>query len=722
MTRYILQIILIVLSATLSLAQTSTKIVGQVKGRATLSPLSGATVSIVGSGYSVTADEQGVFRFENLPAGEYQLITRSLGYKPAISPVVTITEDNTVSLTIFLLPEPITLPPEVVETSLGELEPLSSVILEEDQIQRLSPVNLSEVLNTLPGIQVQQAGPNGPARISIRGSGTDQVLVLLNGLRLNSAQTGEADLNAIPVSQVKRIELIKGAQTALYGADALAGVVNIITSSAGLTEGLKIDSKYSAGSYGFRLWESALEQTFADNLNVSISANNSNSDGDFTYPDSGKIITRKNSGHISGNLFLDLGWHTSDQTQARLSIFKYFARHLLPGPLLQTNDSAYSKDNRFNLTLNSLVRLSRHVWLESKAGYQDWRQTYHIQEPFYIPVNVDYANRNYESDTRLNYSHKNFKLTHGISFLHSSLTGDDHQRPAQSIGTVKRSALSTFFSGQQSLKEKLIDLVVISGAFRFDKTTAFKSEWSPQLGLLLSQGESTKLSFKTNWSKAYHNPSLNALFWKEDAYSSGNPNLKPERSTNFEAGLELRLPLFGEITAGQTYFHNNIKDLIVWQRGFDGKYSPFNVARTRIEGYEQYLRWQSTGQLLELEFNHTRTDALNQTEIHTKYNNLLPFRPRHLYNFKFYLHSEKLDVGLNSRYASRRFTREQNTSGKILSAYTIWDLLLKFKHQIKGAELSLTVGAYNFTDQYYELIERYPMPGREYRLIAQFSL
>ncbi len=707
-----------------ALGQTNTKIIGQVQDKDTFSPIAGATVVIIGTSLTTSTNDRGYFYFENLPSGEYELEIRSLGYEPTKSDVIQVTEDHTVFLTIQLFRKPISLP-EVVVTSQpdeSELSSSQSVILNEEQIRRLPASTLSEVLNLVPGVYVQQASPHGPARISIRGSATDQVLVLLNGVRLNSAQTGEADLNTIPLSQVSRIEVIKGAQTGRYGADALAGAINIITSPTSAVKSTEVKSKVSNGSFGYQSWELGSQESFSEQIKLSTSLSNASSKGDFTYSDSGKIMTRVNSGQTSENAFLSLAWQPADRAQAQLSLFKYFARNELPGPLLQLNDSAYSKDRRFNLTFNSSLKLSPAFSLESKAGYQDWRQTYHIQEPFYIPVNVDYINRNWEAENRLDFAQGSNKISYGLSYLHSLLKGSDHQRPSLSLGTVSRSTFSTFVSGQKSIKNLLSDFALLTASLRLDKTSSFQPNWSPLLGVLVTRGQKLNFSLKANWGKSYHNPTLNALFWKEDAYSAGNHNLKPERAASFDAGAEIRLPLLGELLAGQTYFRNNVRDLIVWQRGFDGKYSPFNVSKVRIEGYEQTLLWRSSGDLLELEFNHTRSDAVNLTESHTQYGNLIPFRPRHLYNFKCYFKSEKLDLNLHSRYSSRRYTREQNTSGKQLPSYTIWDLALKFKPYLKGVEFGLTVGIYNFTDQNYELIERYPMPGREFRLTTQLAL
>ena len=715
----------LVLSAGQLSSQTTTKISGMVLDQTTLSPLPGAKVIIQGTAYSSTTDNYGLFSFENLPVGEYRLTFRSLGYQPRVSYPVSVAQDHQINLTVELQPQPFRLPELRVKTDRSETGDRNltsqSIILEENQIQRLSPSNLAEVLNSLPGVYVQETGTKNNTRVSIRGSAGDQVLILLNGVRINSAQTGEADLNAIPVSQVKRIEVVKGAQTARYGPDALAGVIDITTKTAGFSQPIRFQARTQSGSFGTRNWELSGEKQLIPGLNLSASGTRSSSTGDFTYADSGKIFTRTNAGQNSDNFFVNANWQRTEKHTASLTFFKYFAENELPGPLLQLNDSAYSRDKRLNLAFNSSHLFSSVFSLESKAGYQNWKQTFHIQEPFYIPVKVDYANKQWEAESRLRLDYSVTKLSLGLSYLKSTLEGIDYQRPASSIGKAGKNTFSGLISAQQFVEPKILDLLVLSTAGRIDKTSSLKTVFSPQIGLLVSQGYQTNLRLTSNWGKSYHNPTLNALFWKEDAYASGNPNLKPERATNYDAGIELRFPVLGELSAGQTYFRNYTRDLIIWQRSFDGKYTPVNVSKSLIEGYEQIVTWKVLKNVFEFEFNHTRSDAVNKTEIHTKYDNLIPFRPRHLYNFKCFLKSEKLDLFLQSRYASGRYLREQNTPDKKLPAHTIWDMGMKFKHSFYRFNFNFSVNVYNLTDENYELIERYPMPGRQFRLSAQLE-
>ena len=108
--------------------------------------------------------------------------------------------------------------------------PVSIALITRDEIEAMGAMELSEVLNGVEGVTAADYGPFGSQmKVKLRGSNAEQVLVLIDGKPVNSARQGDVDLSTIPLAMVDRIEIIKGPASALYGADALGGVVNIIT-------------------------------------------------------------------------------------------------------------------------------------------------------------------------------------------------------------------------------------------------------------------------------------------------------------------------------------------------------------------------------------------------------------------------------------------------------------------------------------------------------------
>lgn len=236
------------------------------------------------------------------------------------------------------------------------------------------------------------------------------------------------------------------------------------------------------------------------------------------------------------------------------------------------------------------------------------------------------------------------------------------------------------------------------------------------MGLSFTRIQNYSLTLRADYGKAYHNPNLNSLFWKEDAFAVGNLNLKPEKSESFNAGFEVSYPVWGKLELKFEYFHNFIRDLISWQRRFDGKFTPLNISKSEISGQELGLVWESSQKLLKIHFNHTITEALNKSGEYPVDRKYLVFRPRHSRNFRLdFSPSGWLTGYFKIHYVSKRYTRAENTEFKFLKPYTILDAGLFVRKKLLSSVVSLGIELENLTRESYELIERYPMPLRSWR-------
>jgi len=113
---------------------------------------------------------------------------------------------------------------------MSELIGSNLILVTADDIRRSGAATLGEVLSMQPGIQFDRdGGPGAPESVFIRGGNSSHTLLLIDGVRANSATTGAGAFQAIPLSLIERVEILSGAQSAMYGADAVSGVVNIIT-------------------------------------------------------------------------------------------------------------------------------------------------------------------------------------------------------------------------------------------------------------------------------------------------------------------------------------------------------------------------------------------------------------------------------------------------------------------------------------------------------------
>ena len=179
-------------------AQSNTRLRGLVIDQQDGAPIAGAIVQLEGTSYQVAAADRGNFAFDNIPLGVYRLQVTAPGYQIGelieIDLVVDVTRHVRVTLERKIYPvRGIT-----VSASRPKLHG-DVTIIDRQQIEDSRPSDLPELLESVEGVQVERTGPGGPTRIRIRGCAPKQVLVLMDGHKINPSGSGEADLSSVPV-------------------------------------------------------------------------------------------------------------------------------------------------------------------------------------------------------------------------------------------------------------------------------------------------------------------------------------------------------------------------------------------------------------------------------------------------------------------------------------------------------------------------------------------
>jgi iron complex outermembrane recepter protein len=226
-------------------AQTTGSITGVVTDGASGKPVAGAVVvatspAAPGEQTAVT-DAKGAFTIANLPAGKYTLQASIEGYKPETRSDLVLGENVTLRANLAVVPEAVQLEEVVVTGSRIRRKDLNTpapvTVLSSEQVTSSGKVSIGDFLQTLPeqggaiNTQVNNGG-DGTTEVSLRSLGSQRTLVLLNGRRMVAGGTSAGatvDLNSIPTAAIERIEILKDGASAVYGSDAIAGVVNIIT-------------------------------------------------------------------------------------------------------------------------------------------------------------------------------------------------------------------------------------------------------------------------------------------------------------------------------------------------------------------------------------------------------------------------------------------------------------------------------------------------------------
>lgn len=570
----------------------------------------------------------------------------------------------------------------------------SVTVITSDEIEKSGATNVAEVISTKTGVMVSEQGPVGALQsVTLRGSTYQQVLVLLDGKRLNSGSAGGYDLSELPVpmSAIERIEIVRGPASALYGSDAMGGVVNIITKKPATPV------TTLSGSMGRNGYISAsLNNTGRDNNTYySLSVGKERSHGYRDNSDSKQMLAGIKIGY-------DL-----DTASSVEGTFDYITKDLgVPGSVQFSSPIARQQTREAISGLQYKARIANGLDYSLRV----YRNQEHIgfQDPDFLEFDT---NRSVTSgtETQINWLMSSFSmLTAGIEGREDSLVNN-------TAGTHTASISSEYIQDELSLGDSVI--VVLGG--RNDSNSAFGSKFSPRASArYLQAGSGTILRASTG--KGFRAPTLNDLYFQDAAGNHGNPFLRPETSEEFDGGIEQ--PFGSGNFIKFTAFKRRVKDLIVWDlvsdptSSFPFAVTPKNIGRARITGTEAELHFLIS-KMLSGSINYTRmfpVDLLTGDRI-----------------FSDVSHIPDMEMGgtlrlaldqINMSLSGRRVKNYVQPGAEKWDYYAVDGKIIATLTPEKGSKLDLFVGVKNMFNRKYETIAGYPMPPQEFYsgVTAQF--
>ncbi|HUI45804.1 MAG TPA: TonB-dependent receptor [Nitrospirota bacterium] len=563
-----------------------------------------------------------------------------------------------------------------------ELEDItqSVTVITADEIRKSDATTAAEIIERTTGVEVNDYGPIGSiVDISIRGSTYQQVLVLLDGIRLNSAATGGFDMSVLPISieQIDRIEIVRGPASALYGADALGGVVNIITKKP---TGLESTITGAGGSHGY--W--------------TLGADNSGRIGKFYYSLS---VNEVKDGGYRINSDLDkttteakLGYDFSKDSSLEATV-NYVEKAIgVPGSIAFPSPLAREWDRYFDTALTYKVKFSKE--LDMRVSVYDTRDKILYNDPDNPPYSSNIsASNSVELQANLLANSWNL-LTLGVDakgdHLESTIAGEH-----------SASLTAGYIQDEISLGQPFI--LILGG--RYDDHSVYGGEFDPKASARYLMA-STGTTFRASVGRAFRAPTLEDLYWAFDGFEQGNPNLKPETSVEYEGGVEQSLGK-GRVLKF-TVFDRHVKDLIVWEPDpITFIYSPLNVGTARISGFEAEAKFT---------FFDALTWAVNYTYLNPKDEDTGGYVPgvpaEQLKSNVNITLPKKTNFYIEGRYV-RNYLQPAPTANPS-SHYIVVDAKV-IQTLAFGSYLTtdLFMGIKNLTNRSYEVIAEYPMPPTE---------
>ncbi|MFW6181157.1 MAG: TonB-dependent receptor plug domain-containing protein, partial [Spirochaetota bacterium] len=468
--------------------------------------------------------------------------------------------------------------------------PRHVTVITAGEIERSGARNLGDLLKSSSGVRVADYGPEGAIQsLSLRGSSSSQVLVLVDGLRAPGSHGG-ADLSMIPLEGVERIEIVRGGASALYGADAVGGVVNIITKKQAdgklrlsFENRGYIPQKAIAGTGSEEHVEDGSAADLVDTQKVGFqystpvggaslvtSGSFTRAENEFFFIDpDGDTRKRDNAGLLGGDLRTGLSW-AGPSGEYDLNAFTLYHRRGVPGSLDWPSPEAEQTDLQLGGVFGYRTDrfLSDVLTMDLKASYDYYRNRYRNPDTSEDSTHRHQAAR-VDAFQELLYFDA-FTLNYGVNLGYERIDSTD-------LEVHDRVFVGLFAGGEFFPGPRLSILPVL----RYDYYDDFHGNMNFTLGMVYRAGRAT--SFKANLAKSFRAPTFNDLYWPEDAWAGGNPDLRPETGYSADAGVSrkgerLSLDLFA--------FVRYMEDEIVWRVADDGKYRPTNYDQSLYPGVE----------------------------------------------------------------------------------------------------------------------------------------
>ncbi|APC13923.1 TonB-dependent vitamin B12 receptor BtuB [Providencia rettgeri] len=586
-------------------------------------------------------------------------------------------------------------------------QPISSIlapvtVVTREDIDHWQSNTVIDVLRRLPGVDIAQSGGMGQqSSLFIRGTESRHVLVLIDGVRLNQAGiSGSSDMSQIPISLVQRIEYIRGARSAVYGSDAVGGVVNIITRRD--NDGTTLNA--GIGSHSYQNYNGSTQQKIGKNTTVTAAGAYTHTKGFDLAPKDVSPRQYDKDGFLSKSLWLGIEHQFSSEILA-------YAR-------------AYGYDNRTNYDVSEYAGLSvdtRKLYsrtYETGLKYHQGKYSSSLMGSYGYSkdYNFDPRKGQYSESANLDES-KQYNIQWGNSYLLDKgniSAGVDYQRqsiePSSYAMISEKQTLNNtgiYLTGQYAI----IDSVTAEAAIRSDHHSEFNWHTTWQSGLSWEFYEGYKLI--GSYATAYKAPNLTQLYaYSSSAYGTtlGNPNLKPEESKQWEIGVEGTTgPLFWQVNA----YHNDIDNLIAYKSGYPTS-TYENIGEAEIKGVEWVGEFE-TG-ILHHQVTYQYVDPRNK-----KTDKVLERRAKQQVKYQLDWAIDKVDMGLTYQYIGSRYDNDysQFPSRRVKQGgVSLWDLTAAYPIT---SHLTIRGKIANMFDKDYETAYGYRTAGREYFLTGSYN-
>ena len=610
-------------------------------------------------------------------------------------------------------------------------------VMDKKELEGLGLQSVADAVRRFAGANVKDYGGIGGLKtVSVRNLGAAHTAVAYDGVAVSNCQAGQIDIGRFALDDVEQLSLSIGQDNSMMQSARLfasAGVLSINGGNPleGMEKSYLFRGQLKGGSFGLVNPSVKWAQRITPRTAYSVDGNFLRADGSYPFTlVNGKYVTeekRRNSDiqswHTEANLY-----HTLKDS-SRLSVKAYYfdSERGLPGSVVLYNDQANERlwDENFFLQARYEKLLSRRWEWQLQAKYNYSRNKYEDTDVKYEggrQTDVNKQQEGYLSGTVLWKPFSGFSASWANDMALNTLDNNLPDGP-QPVRYTWLSALNLRYQwAGLTATGTLVNTFVTEQVKQGDRP-ADRKRLSPTVSLMYRPWESQSLFFRLMYKDTFRVPTFNDLYYLR----MGNTALRPEKAREYNAGITWSGNPFeftDYVMLTVDGYYNEVNDKIV---AFPSTYvwKMLNFGKVRITGADITLRTGiPVGKRVHLlaTANYTYQRAIDITNPEAKnYKEQVPYTPEHSGNVSLLAETPYVNVGYTLTGVSERYSLPQNLPENRIDGYMEHTVSVSRTFRLSTCQLRLQAELVNLTDEQYDIIKYYPMPGRSFRLTGRIE-
>ncbi len=603
--------------------------------------------------------------------------------------------------------------------------------LDKTDLEMLGLTDIADAVRKFAGANVKDyGGVGGVKTVSVRNMGAHHTAVSYDGVTVSNTQAGQIDIGRYSLDNIQSLSLaISDNNDLMQTARHLtsAGVLYIETEKPHFDNGRNnaFKVRLKGGSFGlvnptFNYW-----QKLGDNTSLSFLGDYMRSDGQYPFTlvngDEKTKEKRYNSDIYSWRGEANL-YHALHEGEVNVKVYWFYSERGLPGSVVLYNNVATERlwDEDFFVQGSFQKRLSKTLRLSTHLKYvHTWNK--------YIDVNVKYQDGQLTEINRQNEYYGSATLgwqpskVFTVSLAQDLIYGDlrsNTQDAAQPHRLTSLTALTARYTPRRlEVTAGIVSTFVTEDVDYGDKPDDRK-RLTPTLSVSYRLLENEALYLRTMMKHTFRVPSFNDLYY----YQTGTITLRPEKAREYDVGLTwqgqpFRFVKYMSMTLDGYY--NSVTDkivafptLYVWKMANYGKVRMYGLNATMVSDISLAKKIGLT-----LTMAYSLQNSIDVTDkSKSYYKTQIPYTPKHTGNGSLIVRTPLLNVGYNVTYCGERYCLQQQTPSNRLDSYWEHGVTLSREFIMRKCKLNLQATLANLTDEQYEIVKYYPMPGRSWKV------